>query len=152
MDVDHPYAQLGGCSNGVGRGVRNIMEFEVEENVKAALLQIANDLRSKQREHLFANFQAAIARVDTVDKRQCSVTLIVIKRNNNRRIRNYAGSGGCNRRHDQPFSSMGAQRRGTDKRPAFYLPTPQIDRIHLSACQAGKPHGAQKALNTISML
>jgi hypothetical protein len=47
---------------------------------------------------------------------------------------------------------MGAQRRGTDKRPAFYLPTPQIDRIHLRACQAGKPHGAQDSGKTISML
>jgi len=29
---------------------------------------------------------------------------------------------------------MGAQRRGTDKRPAFYLPTPQIDRIDFLSC------------------
>jgi hypothetical protein len=47
---------------------------------------------------------------------------------------------------------MGAQRRGTDKRPAFYLPTPQIDRIHLRACQAGKPHDVRRAVKAISML
>jgi hypothetical protein len=122
-------------------GIRDIVEFKVEENVKTALLQVAYDLRSKQREHLFANFQTAVARVYTVDKGQCRVTFIVIKRNNNRRISIYAGSGGSNRRHDQPFSSMGAQRRGTDKRRAFYLPALQIDRIDLLSCLAGKPHG-----------
>jgi hypothetical protein len=47
---------------------------------------------------------------------------------------------------------MGAQRRGTDKRPAFYLPSPQIDRIHLCPCQASKPHGVEKAVKAISML
>jgi hypothetical protein len=45
---------------------------------------------------------------------------------------------------------MGAQRRGTDKRPAFYLPTPQIDRIHLRACQAANRTVLRK--KTISML
>jgi hypothetical protein len=47
---------------------------------------------------------------------------------------------------------MGAQRRGTDKRPAFYLPTPQIDRIHLRACLADKPHGVKDMGKMISML
>ncbi|AHE72993.1 hypothetical protein M942_12665 [Enterobacter ludwigii] len=36
---------------------------------------------------------------------------------------------------------MGAQRRGTDKRRAFYLPALKIDRIDLLSCLAGKPHG-----------
>jgi hypothetical protein len=44
---------------------------------------------------------------------------------------------------------MGAQRRGTDKRRAFYLSALQIDRIDFLSCQADKPHGAnvhQKSL------
>jgi hypothetical protein len=44
---------------------------------------------------------------------------------------------------------MGAQRRGTDKRPAFYLPTPQIDRIHLLPA---RPANRTVLKKTISML
>ncbi len=128
------------------------MEFQVQENVKPTLLKIADNLRTKQRKHLFANFQTAISRIDTINKGQRGVVVIVIKRNNNRRISNYAGSGGSNRRHDQPFSSMGAQRRGTDKRPAFYLPAVEIDRIDFLSCLTEKLHGADSVTKPNSML
>src|SRR5690606_7369473 len=123
MNVNHPHAQFSRRSYGVRSGIWNIMEFQVEENVEATLVQIADDLWAEQRKHLFAYFQTAIAGINAINKGQCGVTVIVIQSNNYGRIGNYAGSGGCNRRHDQPFSSMGAQRRGTDKRRAFYLPS-----------------------------
>ncbi|EFC56879.1 hypothetical protein ENTCAN_06324 [Enterobacter cancerogenus ATCC 35316] len=128
MDIHHPYAQFSGSGYGVGSCVRDIVEFQVEEDIEAALLQVSHNLRAKQRKHFFADFKATVAGIDTVDKGQRGITVVVIQGNYNRRISNYAGSRGTNRRHDQPFSSMGAQRRGTDKRRAFYLPAAKNDR------------------------
>ncbi|MNP62443.1 hypothetical protein D3C76_1577270 [compost metagenome] len=84
------------------------MEFEIEKYIKATLLQVTHDLRSKQGEHLFADFEAAVAWVNAIDKGERAVAIVIVECNNNGRFSNYAGRRGCNRRHDQPFSSMGA--------------------------------------------
>jgi hypothetical protein len=90
VDVNHPHAQIRSCRNGVRGGVGNIMEFEIEENVKTALLQVANYLRPEQGKHLFADFQTAVARVDAINKSQGVITIVVIESNNNRRYRSRA--------------------------------------------------------------
>ncbi len=68
----------------MGGGIRDIVEFQIEKNVKSTLLQVAYDLRPKQGEHLFANLQAAVARVDTIDESQSVITVVIIQSDNNR--------------------------------------------------------------------
>ncbi len=78
MDVDHPNAQLGRRRNRMRGGIGNIVEFQVEKHVETAPVQIAHQLRPKQREHFFAHFQPAVLRIDTVGERQRSVLIGVI--------------------------------------------------------------------------
>ena len=46
-------------------------------------MQIADKLRAQQGEHLFAHLQAAVARVDAVDKCQRFIAIIIVERNHN---------------------------------------------------------------------
>ena len=84
------------------------MEFQVEEHFKAALMQVANKLRAQQGEHLFAHLQAAVARVDAVDKCQRFIAIIIVERNHNGRGCDSAGRWDSCRRHDQTLVLMGA--------------------------------------------
>ncbi len=88
VHIDHPYPQLRGSGYGSGRGVGNIVKFEIEKHIKAALLQVFDQLRPKQREHLFADFQPTVFRVDAIDKVIGRTLIGVIQRNNNRRTGN----------------------------------------------------------------
>jgi len=108
MNVHHPYSQLGCCRDRMGRRVRNIVEFQIQKDIKAALLHITHDLRTKQRKHLFADFQAAVAWVNTINERKRVIAIVIIQGDNNRRFSNCAGRRGSYRRHDRTFSSMGA--------------------------------------------
>ena len=44
-DVDHPDAQLCRSGDGTRRGIRDIVELQIEENLKTALVQVTNKLR-----------------------------------------------------------------------------------------------------------
>ena len=50
-------------------------------------MQIADKLQAQQGEHLFAHLQAAVARVDAVDKCQRFIAIIIVGRSHN--------GGGC---------------------------------------------------------
>ncbi|MNN93478.1 hypothetical protein D3C81_2119360 [compost metagenome] len=73
------------------RGIGDVMEFQVQKYVKSTLLQVAHQLRPKKREHLFAHFQTAITGINSVDKCQCFIAIIVVQSDNDRRISNSTG-------------------------------------------------------------
>ncbi|VTN05801.1 Uncharacterised protein [Raoultella ornithinolytica] len=85
MNIDHPDTQL--CRSGYRPrgGVRDIMKFQVKEDLKTTLMQVANKLWPEQRKHLFAHLQAAVAWINAVNKGQRFVAVIIIERNNNGR-------------------------------------------------------------------
>ena len=85
MNIDHPDAQF--CRSGyrARSGVRDIMKFQVEEDLKTTLMQVANKLWPQQRKHLLAHLQAAVAWINAVNKGQRFVAVIIIERNNNGR-------------------------------------------------------------------
>ena len=108
MDIHHPYAEFGRRRHRAGRGIGDIVKLKVKEHLKPALLQIANKLRAQQGEHLFAHLQAAVARVDAVDKCQRFIAIIIVERNHNGRGCDSAGRWDSCRRHDQTLVLMGA--------------------------------------------
>ena len=59
-------------------------------------------------EHLFAHLQAAVSRVDAVDKCQRFIAIIIVERNHNGRGCDSAGRWDSCRRHDQTLVLMGA--------------------------------------------
>ena len=61
------------------------MEFQVQKDLKAALLKVADQLRAKAGKHLLPHFKAAILRVDTVNKCQRIVTVIIVECHHHRR-------------------------------------------------------------------
>ncbi|SRN47465.1 Uncharacterised protein [Shigella flexneri] len=71
--------------------VGDIVEFQVKKDIKTTLLKFAHKLWPKQCKHLFTDLQTTIAWVDLVDKGQRVITIMIIKGNNHRRIRNSAG-------------------------------------------------------------
>ena len=109
MDIHHPYAEFGRSRHRAGRGIGDIVKLKVKEHLKPALVQIANKLRAQQGEHLFAHLQAAVSRVDAVDKCQRFIAIIIVERNHNGRGCDSAGRCDSCRRHDQTLVLMGAR-------------------------------------------
>jgi len=60
------------------RGIRNIVELEVKEDIETTLLKIAHQLWPEQGKHLFPHFQATAARFNLVNKGQCEVAIGII--------------------------------------------------------------------------
>ena len=63
VHIDHPHAQLGGGTYRHGRGIGNIVEFQVKEYLEAAPLQVLDDSRAAAGEQLLADLDPALLRI-----------------------------------------------------------------------------------------
>ena len=71
MHIQHPDAKLQrGGAYGAGHGVRNVMKFEVEEDVEAALADILHQGGTAVGEQLLAYFHPAIVGVEPFQQAQ----------------------------------------------------------------------------------
>ena len=84
MHVDHPHAHLGRGLDGHRRGIRDVVEFEVEEHVKALGLQCFDNRRPAAGEQLFADLYPALCRIKLRRQRQGCVGVREIEGNDNR--------------------------------------------------------------------
>jgi len=70
MHVDHPRAQRGGGAAGAGNGVRDVVEFQVQENRQAQLVEAGDDRRPLRGEKFLADLHSAAAAAQAAGDRQ----------------------------------------------------------------------------------
>src|SRR3972149_1290538 len=85
VHVEHPYAELRRRPAGAGDGVRNVVEFQVEENIETALREFFNQRRAGGSEQLLANLEPARAGFEARGERQRRVRGREIERDNDTR-------------------------------------------------------------------
>ncbi|MNC41325.1 hypothetical protein D3C75_900860 [compost metagenome] len=86
MDVDHPHTHLRSGFNRHGSGVGNVVEFQIEEHLKALLDQGFDNARCAAGEQLLADLDPAQGRIELIRQFQGGVTGREIQGDNDGRL------------------------------------------------------------------